>query len=83
MGKAISCSMLKAYLLHLIFFSTFSIRHPSLAKGEKYKFMKHGINKYALFAQCRVAATVQVKITEIQLYIVPPHVMIHLTKIKS
>lgn len=31
--------------------------------------MKHGINKYALFVQCRVAATVQVKITKIQLYI--------------
>lgn len=34
--------------------------------------MKHRINKYALFVQCRVAATVQVKIIKIQLYIVFP-----------
>lgn len=38
-------------------------------KGEKYNFMKHRIKKYALFVQCRVAATVQVKITKSQLYI--------------
>lgn len=44
--------------------------------------MKHGINKYALFVQCRVAATVQVKITKIQLYIFFfSQMMIHLTKL--
>lgn len=51
-------------------------------KGKKYNFMKHRINKYALFVQCRVAATVQVKITKIQLYIFFfPQMMIHLTKL--
>lgn len=51
-------------------------------KGKKHNFMKHRINKYALFVQCRVAATVRVKITKIQLYIFFfSQMMIHLTKL--
>lgn len=59
------------------------MRHPSLVKGgKKYNFMKHKINKYALFVHCRVSAAVEVKITKIQLYIFCfPQVMIHLTKL--
>lgn len=41
----------------------------SSERGKKHNFIKHRINKYALFVHCRVAATVEVKITRIQLYI--------------
>lgn len=41
----------------------------SSERGKKYNFMKHRINKYALFVHCRVSATVEVKITKIQFYI--------------